>query len=93
MLARQQKRILIGITFATVLAVMIVFLISETYIGSDTILGMQGRYFLPVLPTGLLALQNSNLFYKKNIDNVFVIGSGLLNLMVIAEIMTYVISR
>lgn len=92
-LARQQKRILIGITFATVLAVMIVFLISETYIGSDTILGMQGRYFLPVLPTGLLALQNSNLFYKKNIDNVFVIGSGLLNLMVIAEIMTYVISR
>ncbi len=34
--------------------------------------GVQGRYFLPMLPIGLLLFRNNSLVYKRNINNILI---------------------
>ena len=75
---------------ALVLAAM---LISYTYIGSDVINGVQGRYFLPVLPLALCLIQNKNVIVKQSIDKEVMLLVYALQLYTIWNITTYVVSR
>lgn len=52
--------------FVSVL-VMVSLLLDWTWIGSKTIQGIQGRYFLPVLPVGGLAISTGFVKVKKSI--------------------------
>ena len=68
-------------------------LISYTYIGSDVINGVQGRYFLPVLPLALCLIQNKNVIVKQSIDKEVMLLVYALQLYTIWNITTYVVSR
>lgn len=52
-----------------------------TGVGSDEIWGIQGRYFLPVLPLFLLMLQNDVIVIRKNLDKYLILFVGYLDCM------------
>lgn len=60
--------------------VFLALLLDGTYLGAEIIEGVQGRYFIPILPLFLCALQNQRVILKEKIDT-FLIG-GLLVLQV-----------
>ena len=69
-------------------------LISYTYVGADTILGVQGRYFLPVLPLVLLIVQgNKNIIVKNSIESELILAIIGLQLYTIWSIVSVVIMR
>lgn len=61
-----KERILyFGLLLAEVAAFHLLMLIVETPMGTDVIIGVQGRYFLMWLPVVMLILYNNNIEYKK----------------------------
>ena len=69
-------------------------LISYTYIGADTILGVQGRYFIPILPLALLLVQgNKKIVVRKSIEQELILGITGLQLYTIWSILSVVIVR
>ena len=88
-----QRGVIVGIGGGISLLVMLTFLIAETYIGSDTIIGVQGRYFLPILPLILVSLKNKTIVLKKNINNSIIICALILEMATIMEITKQVICR
>ena len=50
-------------------AAMLLYWTPKSY---DEIQGLQGRYFLPVLPAAALTLRNNYIVIKKNIDNIYI---------------------
>ena len=74
--------------------VLAAMLISYTYVGSDIILGVQGRYFLPVLPLILLIIQGSkNIVVKDSIETELILAIMGLQLYTIWSIVSIVITR
>ena len=51
---------------------------------SDTILGVQGRYFLPLLPAVFLLLRSDAIQVAGSIDRHIVFLGGALNVFVLA---------
>ena len=43
--------------------------------------GLQGRYFIPILPIFLLIFRNNNLMFKRNIENKLVFAMCIINVM------------
>ncbi len=72
-----------GLSAAVILAIFGVFLITWTAAGADRIDGVQGRYFLPVLPVLLPCLRSGRLMLRENMDNVLLFGAILLHIFVI----------
>ena len=58
---------LVGVSLLVILATFAGMLISWTPVGCETILGVQGRYFLPVLPLLLLALPGNRIRLERDI--------------------------
>lgn len=56
--------------FVSISALAVLACITWTPSNYDTIFGVQGRYFLPVLPLALLALRGQNLQFKKPAKNI-----------------------
>ena len=57
--------------------------------GSASILGVQGRYFLPTLAIILLALRTKNLQIKRNIDRELLYSIFVINLPVILVVLVH----
>ena len=76
--------------FATVVATLLIMLLSWTPLGSPVVEGVQGRYFLPVLPLILVALRNKKIMLQHNIDHILIGGYCLTNLLVIQWILALV---
>lgn len=57
--------------------------LSWTPVGSEYIMGVQGRYFLPMLPLFLVILRNNRIVVRKNIDKLAIEGLLLLQTGVI----------
>lgn len=91
------KRMMVTAGFIVVIVsglVLAAMLISYTYVGSDTILGVQGRYFLPVLPLVLLIVQgNKNIIVKNSIESELILAIIGLQLYTIWSIVSIVITR
>lgn len=71
----------------TVVATLLIMLLSWTPLGSPVVEGVQGRYFLPILPLVLVALRNKKIVLQHNIDDILVGGYCLVNLLVIQWIL------
>ena len=72
--------------FLVLLATMLVMLMSWTPLGSSVVEGVQGRYFLPVLPLALTALRSRRLVVEQNIDGILLGGYCVVNLLVLQGI-------
>lgn len=75
----------------TIVATLLIMLLSWTPLGSPVVEGVQGRYFLPVLPLILVALRNKKLVLEHNIDRILLGGYCLANLLVIQGILSGIV--
>ena len=73
--------------------ILIALMIGYTYIGSDVIIGVQGRYFLPVLPLVICLVQSKKILIKQSIDKEIILLTLALQLYTIWSITVSVISR
>ena len=65
------------------IGIMAALFFSWTPLGSQEIEGIQGRYFLPVLPIVLLLLQNNIIYIRhRNIDKYLILSVGYLQCLV-----------
>ena len=67
----------------TLLATMLVMLMSWTPLGSSVVEGVQGRYLLPVLPLALAAFRSRRLVLERNVDGILLGGYCIVNLLVL----------
>ena len=56
---------------------------------SDTIQGIQGRYFIPIQPLILMVLNDRHIVIKRRPDKLLVLASYLVNIAVIDQIIIY----
>ncbi len=70
----------------TIFLVALSMLLGWTPASYGFIEGIQGRYFLPVLPLFLLAVRNRKVVIRQNIDKWIIFASVFLNVLVIQKI-------
>lgn len=80
------------IVLATIALIMVATL-NWTPVDSAVIIGIQGRYFLPVLPLALLVLENNALILQKKIDHYLILFAVYLQCMTIYFFTLTAISR
>lgn len=73
--------------------VCLALLIDWTPDTSSVIEGVQGRYFLPLLPALLLVFQNQILVMRRNMDKVIVTGINVLQALTILQVVVIVAGR
>ena len=76
--------------WATLVALAVVALfctacITWTPVNYETVFGIQGRYFMPVLPLLIMALSNENITLKKNIDRILLFALAVVNILIILD--------
>jgi uncharacterized membrane protein len=76
LISQMQKRILLLTFILNVILIATILYISWTPVGKDMILGLQGRYFIPIAPLLFLLLYNSKFQVKvKNIGMIIALYS------------------
>lgn len=78
---------------AVAVLVLLALLIDWTTKGEELIGGVQGRYFLPILPLLLLALQNHSIIVKKKIDTFLITSIMFLHISTALNVVSVVSSR
>lgn len=73
---RLYSLILFGVVF---LLIELLLLLDHTYAGSEIILGVQGRYFIPAIPLLFIFLRNNTIELKKNTDAKLLYLLAILN--------------
>lgn len=74
-----RRKILIGVFGIAFLSTLGAMLIGWTSSSSGIIEGIQGRYFLPVIPLLCLAIQRKNLVLNMNLTKIIIIGEVVLH--------------
>jgi len=64
----KQRLILLIIAFLNIMAIIAGFYIYSSPVGSNLVFGVQGRYFIPIIPVLLLSIANKN-FQKPIFEN------------------------
>lgn len=89
---KQSSRLYVGaIMVATLFLVMVLMTLDWTPFGSLTVLGVQGRYFLPILPLLLLVARNDTFTLKRNIDKYIIFASAYVNIFVLLKLFIKII--
>lgn len=70
-----------------------VFLLDMTPINSEVVLGIQGRYFLPILPLLLLAFQNKRIYVKASFDRILNSAMCVLHTATMMSVVSVIINR
>lgn len=79
---------ILGSVFALVCAAM---LLSFTPITENSVLGVQGRYFLPVLPLVLLFFRNDRIVIKKSLTQMLIFVVWVVQILTVAHIFQWVL--
>mgnify|MGYP000880462735 CR=1 FL=1 len=90
---KTEKRVCCLIAILISGLVLAAMLVAYTYIGSDIILGVQGRYFIPILPLMLYAMDSDFIVLKRNIDVEIIFAVHGLQLYAIWAITSTIVSR
>lgn len=91
--SKTEKRVCCLIAILISGLVLAAMLVAYTYIGSDIILGVQGRYFIPILPLMLYAMDSDFIVLKRNIDVEIIFAVHGLQLYAIWAITSTIVSR
>lgn len=73
--------------------VLLALLLDCTNIGAGMIAGVQGRYFLPMLPLAIILLRNRAVVFKKNVDRYFVLALSFLHCATIYYVSLIIVGR
>lgn len=71
--------------------VCLAMLLSFTPATVHSIMGVQGRYFLPILPLALLFFRNDRIVVKKNMTQLIIFAVWALELLTVAYVLQWVI--
>ena len=82
----RHRLVSLALCVCSVLSTMFIMLMSWTPFDSPFVEGVQGRYFLPVLPLGLLALRGRKLSLEAPVERILAGGYCLMNLLVLQSI-------
>ncbi len=82
----KQRRISIIAVLLSIFIIVISMWIFWTPVGSSHIVGIQGRYFIPLLFTALYPLKNSRCIIKKNIGGGIIFAAMLFHMVTFWEI-------
>ena len=86
MLKRSQRLVSLLIFAITFAGVLMALMTSWTFVTEDVIAGVQGRYFLPVLPLLLFSMRGNSVVAKVKSAPLIVMAIGGLNLLYLAQI-------
>ncbi|MBR3254757.1 MAG: DUF2142 domain-containing protein [Clostridia bacterium] len=87
----------IGTVFAVFAGLYILWTSMELGVGATTITGVQGRYFIPIIPLGMMVLSNSVLKKNKTIKSMmgkvlnscYIVPFGMLSITTITILLRY----
>lgn len=92
-LPRGMRAVLIALSAAVILAFMMTMFLTWIRGTDKIIVGVQGRYFIPILPLLFIAVNNKTLVLKKNLDKGIALLSVLLSARTILAILSYTMFR
>ena len=73
--------------FISVSLVMLSMMLAWTSNTHDVILGIQGRYFIPVIPLFFMSLNNRLITIRKPIEKPVIVMGALINLYILGQVM------
>lgn len=79
---------ILGSVFALVCAAM---LLSFTPMTENSVTGVQGRYFLPVLPLALLFFRNDRIVIKRSMTQLMIFGVWILQILTVADVFQWIL--
>ena len=82
----KERMISLEVFVLSVFCIIGTLLLSSTYKASEIIGGVQGRYFIPVLPLLCIALRGKRIRIEKNIDEKLVCSMWILNFLVLIDV-------
>lgn len=88
-IALKNRLWLLFISVLVVFLVMLALFLGWTSNTSTVVLGIQGRYFIPIIPLLTIALSNNVVVLKKNISRYLIFASLFLNIATISQVVNY----
>ncbi len=85
-LRSRERRTFCAVAFVVSILVMLSLCVGWTSDTSDVIQGIQGRYFIPILPLALLTLNSNNLVQRRNPDRELMLMGCLVNAAALRQI-------
>lgn len=82
-----------AVAFVVSILVMLTMCVGWTSDTSDVIEGVQGRYFIPILPLVLLISNGRTLVLKKNIDRELLLMGSLVNIAALRQIIEFTLKN
>lgn len=90
-MSRKMKCLISGVSFIIIVAIAMSMWLDATPQSFTYIEGMQGRYFLPILPMLMLMLKNNTIVVQKDIKHVLISGTFILELLTMFEVWLYIV--
>lgn len=91
---RGRERLSFGaVSIIVGLLIMLSMCLGWTSDTSEVILGVQGRYFIPIMPLALLTLNGNTLILRKNYDRELMLIGSLLNAMALLKIVFFTLTN
>ena len=90
-LTNRRKVLLAGIVGSVFALVCAAMLLSFTPMTENSVLGVQGRYFLPVLPLALLFFRNDRIVIKKSMTQLIIFGVWIVQILTVAHMFQWVL--
>ena len=92
LVARKQKIWISMILFCGIVLI-ILSMLHWTNVGSDLFQGVQGRYFLPILPLFLLMFRGKGIILEKHVRTVIAVTTVTVTAFAFLESFSYIIQR
>lgn len=92
LISRRQKIVIVFLCALIILAAVVALAISWTFNWEQIIFGVQGRYFLPVLPLVCLSIRMPHLKFEREIGTGLLLAGLTLNLFYLARIFAIALS-
>lgn len=90
---RKTRGLMIVISLAVIGSASLSMMLAYTSVYSPVLQGVQGRYFLPVLPLILLCLLNEKEILKRDASHGLIWGMGILHLFTLTHVFSSIVIR
>ena len=87
----REKVWFIGISLLVVFLTMLYLFLTWTTNTRDIVAGVQGRYFITILPLIFLSLNNRTIMARQTVAKPVLFGAAALNIHVILQVLTYTV--
>ncbi len=79
------NKLFVAAIILAVVGMIVLACITWTPSNYETIFGIQGRYFIPILPLVFFLLIGDNIRIKRSIDGVLLFGLAMVNMLILLD--------